>query len=171
MVARAPHVLSTELGPMNASRLLRPDTGDFDAIVKVGGVFHTTGCSTMKEYAAYHGAGLQLWQDDRNDVRLEIAKDLDHNKPRTYANFELRYRGELAVSKGLPIKDGSNQIRLKRRGREIHGGFSAGGVAWTSYPPLVIELDEGLGLGVAAVNSASRALKAELRMFSVTSQP
>ncbi len=170
-VPRTPHVLSAELGRMNAPRLLRPVTGDFDATVKVEGVFHPSGRPTMKEYAAYHGAGLLLWQDDRNYVRLEIATDLDHNKPRTYANFELRWRGELAVSKGLPIKDGSTQIRLKRRGREIRADFCPDGVGWISFPPLVVDFDEDLGLGVVAVNSASKSLKADLKMFSVTSKP
>jgi serine/threonine protein kinase/regulation of enolase protein 1 (concanavalin A-like superfamily) len=169
-VPRTPHVLSAELGRMNAPRLLRPVRGDFDATVKVQGVFHPSGHPTMKEYAAYHGSGFLLWQDDRNYVRLEIATDLDHNKPRNYANFELRWRGELAVSKGLPIKDGSTQIRLKRRGREILADFSPDGVGWTSFPPMVVDLDDGLGLGVVAVNSASKMLRADLKMFSVTNK-
>jgi hypothetical protein len=105
-VPGTPHALSAEIGRMNAPRMLRTVRGDFDASVSVTGVFHPAGRPTMKQYAPYHGAGILLWQDERNYVRLEIAADVHRGKPRAYANFELRKGGALAVSRGLEIKDG-----------------------------------------------------------------
>ena len=90
-----PHVLSAELGRGNAPRLLRPAGGNFDVSVSVGGVFHPSGRATTKEYAPYHGAGILVWQDDRNYVRLEIATDIRRGKVRSYANFELRREAHL----------------------------------------------------------------------------
>ena len=74
IVPGTPHLLSAELGRMNAPRLLRDMHGDFDALVRVGGVFHTSGRATVREYAPYHGAGILLWQDEDNYIRLEIAR-------------------------------------------------------------------------------------------------
>ena len=167
-IPRTPHVLSAELGRLNAPRLLQRTRGDFDALVNVAGVFHVAGRATTKEYAPYHGAGILLWQDDRNYVRLEIATDLDHDKIRCYANFELRRDGVLAVSKGLAVTDGSTQLRLQRRGNEIRAAFSPDGVSWTAFAPLNAEFDDSLGVGVVAINTAAKPLKAEMKMFSIT---
>jgi serine/threonine protein kinase len=130
------HVLSAELGRRNAPRLLRPVRGNFDVIVSVTGVSRPSGRATMKEYAPYHGAGILLWQDEGNYVRLEIAADVHRGKPRSYANFELRKGGSLAVSRGLEIKDGSTRLRLERRGSEVRAAFGPDGGRWTWFAPL-----------------------------------
>ena len=122
----------------------------------------------MTEDAPYHGAGILLWQDKQNYVRLEIASDLDHPKHRPYANFELRREGRITASLGLPIKDGSTWIRLERRGNELNAAFSPDGVRWTSFTPLTIEFDDRLSFGIAAMNSATTPLKVEFQQFSIT---
>ena len=163
-----PHVLSAELGRGNAPRLLRPAGGNFDVSVSVGGVFHPSGRATTKEYAPYHGAGILVWQDERNYVRLEIATDIRRGKVRSYANFELRRGGALAVSKGLENKDGSTHLRLERRGSEVRAAFGPDGVRWTRFEPLLVDFDDRLSVGVVAINSATKPLNAGLEMFSIT---
>jgi hypothetical protein len=163
-----PHVLSAELGRRNAPRLLRPVRGDFDVTVSVDGVSRPSGRATTKEYPPYHGAGILLWQDGRNYVRLEIAADIHRGKPRSYTNFELRKGGALAVSRGLEIKDGSTRLRLERRGSEVRAAFGPDGDHWTWFEPLAVEFDERLGVGIAAINSASKPLDAGLNMFAIT---
>ncbi len=167
-VPGTPHVLATELGRLNAPRLLRPVRGDFEATVEVSGVFHSAGRATLKEYPPYHGAGLLLWQDDRNYVRLEIATDLNHGKPRTYANFELRKAGRLAESKGLTIRAGSTRLRIERRGDEVRAAVSPDGVHWTSFSPLIVDFDDRLSVGITAINSASKPLNAGFERFAIT---
>jgi serine/threonine protein kinase/regulation of enolase protein 1 (concanavalin A-like superfamily) len=163
-----PHVLSAELGRRNAPRLLRPAGGDFDVSVSVDGVFHPSGRATTKEYAPYHGAGILVWQDERNYVRLEIATDIHRGKVRSYANFELRKVGALAVSRGLEIKDGSTHLRLERRGSEVRAAFGPDGVRWTRFEPLLVDFDDRLSVGLVAINSATKPLNAGLEMFSIT---
>jgi serine/threonine protein kinase len=163
-----PHALSAEIRRMNAPRLLRAVKGDFDARVRVTGVFHPAGRSTVKEYAPYHGAGILLWQDAENYVRLEIAADVHHGRPRPYANFEYRRDGALAVSRGLKIVDGSSYLRLKRRGNEIYAAFGPDGITWTSFPPLSVMLQERLEVGIVAINTATKPLTARLEGFEVS---
>ena len=163
-----PHVLSAELGRRNAPRLLRPVAGDFDVSVSVDGVFHPSGRATTKEYAPYHGAGILVWQDERNYLRLEIASDIHRGKVRSYANFELRKGGALALSRGLEIKDGSTHLRLERRGSEVRAAFGPDGVRWTRFDPLLVDFEDGLSVGLVAINSATKPLNAGLEMFSIT---
>jgi regulation of enolase protein 1 (concanavalin A-like superfamily) len=168
VVPGTPHLLSAELGRMNAPRFLRNVQGDFDALVKVAGVFHTSGRATVQEYAPYHGAGILLWQDGENYVRLEIAADVQHGKARPYVNFEYRKDGALATSRGQKIEDGSSHLRMRRRGDEIHAAFGPDGVHWTPFPALTAKLNERLLIGVSAINTATKPLTAELVSFAVS---
>jgi hypothetical protein len=69
-----PHVLSAEVPqlPMNAPRVLRRVRGDFTAGVHVLGQLKP-GRSRTTHYHTYHGAGLIVWQDPSNYLRLERA--------------------------------------------------------------------------------------------------
>jgi serine/threonine protein kinase len=166
-VPGTPHVLSAEISRMNAPRLLRAVRGDFEVRMRVEGVFHTSGRATLKEYAPYHGAGILLWQDGENYLRLEIAADLHKGRVRPYANYELRKDGALAVSRGIKIEDGSTYLRLARRGDEFLAAFGPDGVRWTSFPPISAKLDSQLKVGGAAINTATKPLMVNLEEFRV----
>jgi len=171
MVTGTAHLLSAEIGRMNAPRILREVTGNFEVRVRVTGTSHPEGKATTTRYAPYHGAGILLWQDPKNYVRLELAADLRKGKRFPYANFELRQAGRLLVSQGLKIEVGSSYLRLQRRGAEIHGAFSSDGDHWTAFPPMTANLAGRVEVGVVAVNSSSTPLKAEFETFQVTGEP
>jgi serine/threonine protein kinase len=84
--------------------------GRFQAQVRVEVADKTMGKPTTRDYPPYHGAGLLLWQDARNDVRLGIATDLVKNKPRHYANFESREDGPLVSTKGAVFDDSTRAL-------------------------------------------------------------
>ena len=155
------HILSAEIGRVNAPRILRDIEGDFDVSVRVAGTGHPGGKATTTLYSPYHGAGLLIWQDQENYVRLEIAADLQHGKARPYVNFEHRKDGALATSSGIMNTDGSNHLRLRRRGDEIYASFGPDGLRWTSFSPLTAQLNDRLKVGVAAINSSTKPLTAE----------
>jgi serine/threonine protein kinase/regulation of enolase protein 1 (concanavalin A-like superfamily) len=165
------HILSAELGRINAPRLLRDVRGDFEARVRVSGTDHPSGRATTTEYAPYHGAGLLVWQDPENYLRLEIATDVRKGKPFRYANFELRKGGMLASSKGLKIDDHSSLLRIERRGGLVRASFGTDGVNWTSFPPLEVEFPDRLQVGLTAINSATKPLLAILEDFAVAPPP
>lgn len=77
----------------------------------------------------------------------------------------------MADSKGHKIVDGSNYLRLKRRGAEIVGAFGPDGVHWTSFPPLSANLKDRLKVGVSAINTSTKPLTAELEGFKVSEMP
>src|SRR5262249_42859845 len=73
-VPRTPHVLSAEAPelPMSAPRVVRRVRGDFTAVVRVLGRLEP-GRSKTTHYDPFHGAGLIVWQDPSNYLRLERA--------------------------------------------------------------------------------------------------
>jgi regulation of enolase protein 1 (concanavalin A-like superfamily) len=171
LVPGTAHLLSAELGRMNAPRILGDIQGDFAIRLQVMGTSHPGGKATTSQYAPYHGAGILLWQDPENYVRLEIAADLRKGKVFPYANFELRQAGSLAVSRGLKIEDGSSHLRLERHGNEIRGAFSPDGDHWTLFSPMIVDFKDRLKVGVVAVNSASKPLKAGFEELQITRKP
>ena len=171
LVPGTPHLLSAELGGMNAPRILHDITGEFEVHVRATGTSHPGGRATTTQYNPYHGAGILLWQDPENYVRLEIAADLRKGKVFPYANFELRQAGRLAVTQGFKIQDGSSYLRLQRRGAEIHGAVSSDGNHWTRLPPMIAQLEDRVKVGVVVVNSASKPLKAGFEGLQVISIP
>jgi regulation of enolase protein 1 (concanavalin A-like superfamily) len=171
LVPGVAHLLSAEIDRMNAPHVLQEVRGDFEVRVRVTGTESPgTGVSTTR-YAPYHGAGILLWKDPGNYVRLEIAADVRKGKVHPYANFELRQDGQLASSWGLKIEDGSSYLRLRRMGGEVHGAFSPDGHRWTSFAPLIAELPDRLEVGIVAVNSSTRPLEAEFEEFQLVTNP
>jgi serine/threonine protein kinase len=156
------HLLSAEIGRMNAPRMLREMNGDFDVSVRVASISQPGGKATTTVYAPFHGAGILLWQDSGDYVRLEIAADLRHGKTRPYVNFEYRKDGRLAATSGNLNIDGSNQLRLRRRGDEISAAYSPDGAHWTSFAPLSARLNDRVQVGIVAINSSTKPLTAEL---------
>jgi regulation of enolase protein 1 (concanavalin A-like superfamily) len=162
------HLLSAEVGRVNAPRVLRDIDGDFDVNVRVTGTNHPGGKATTTLYPPYHGAGILLWQDPENYVRLELAADLHHAKARPYVNFEYRKDGALAFSRGMANDDGSSRLRLRRRGDEILASFSSDGARWTSFAPVIVKLNDRLEVGVSAINSSTKSLTALIEGFEIS---
>jgi regulation of enolase protein 1 (concanavalin A-like superfamily) len=163
------HILSAELRQMKlgAPRVLADVRGDFEAKVRVVGAIKPSGAATLPRYAPYHGAGLLIWQDRDNYIRLERAGGSARGKATFYANYELRKEGKLAASHGLAIPDGPLFVRLQRRGPKVVGAISRDGKDWTELPPLEAELNERVKVGVLAVSSSAKPLKARLEGLRV----
>ena len=71
-VSDSPHDLSAELDRVNAPRVLQPVKGDFSIEIEVGGSFAPRD-ATIASRTAFNGAGILLWQDEKNYIRLERA--------------------------------------------------------------------------------------------------
>ncbi|MDR3632638.1 MAG: DUF1349 domain-containing protein [Isosphaeraceae bacterium] len=168
VVPGTPHVLSAEdpTLPMNAPRIIRAVRGDFTAEVRVLGRLEP-GKSKTTYYDPYHGAGLIVWQDSSNYLRLERAVGLIDGRPHPYVNYELREGGRLAVSHGITIEDRSLFLKLRRRGQEFSAWHSRDGRRWVSLASVDARLNDRVEVGVVAVNSAARTLAAELERFSI----
>jgi hypothetical protein len=114
------HSLSLERGQMNAPRVLQEVEGDFVAQVKVSGPFPIGAQGVVPTRRPFHGAGLLLWQDQDNYIRLERAELVVSGRNMSFASFELRRGGrferqgnaaELPVTgKGLEIRKSSRNL-------------------------------------------------------------
>jgi regulation of enolase protein 1 (concanavalin A-like superfamily) len=167
-VPGTPHVLSAEVPqlPMNAPRVLRGIRGDFTATVRVLGRLEP-GRSRTTHYAPYHGAGLIVWQDPSNYLRLERAVGYFDGRDHPYINFELRVGDRLAVSRGFTIVDGPLFVKLQRQDQAFSGSYSHDGRRWVALGRLDASFAERVEVGVVAVNSSERPLSAELEMLNV----
>jgi regulation of enolase protein 1 (concanavalin A-like superfamily) len=165
-VSGTPHVLSTEVPglPMNAPRVVRRVRGDFTASVRVLGRLEP-GRSRTTLYDPFHGAGLIVWQDPSNYLRLERAVGYIDGRPCPYINYELREGGRLAVSHGIETRSGPFYLMLGRRGRTFSARYSRDGRRWFELASLDADLDDRVEVGVVAVNSSGRTLWAELERF------
>jgi regulation of enolase protein 1 (concanavalin A-like superfamily) len=167
-VPGTPHVLSAEDPklPMNAPRVVRGVRGDFTAEVRVLGRLEP-GKSRTTHYDPFHGAGLIVWQDPSNYLRLERAVGLIEGRPHAYLNYELRKDGRLAMSQGIATEDHSLFLKLRRQGQEFSAWSSRDGHRWVPLAKVDAPLSERVEVGVIAVNSSTRTLSAELERFSV----
>jgi regulation of enolase protein 1 (concanavalin A-like superfamily) len=167
-VPGTPHVLSAEDPklPMNAPRVVRGVRGDFTAEVRVLGRLEP-GRSRSTPYDPFHGAGLIVWQDASNYLRLERAVGFIKGRPHPYLNYELRKEGRLAMSQGIAVEDHPLYLRLRRQGREFAAWYSRDGRRWVPLAGVEAPLNERVEVGVIAVNSSARTLTVELDRFSV----
>ena len=156
-----PHDLSEEIDSSNAPRVLHEVTGDFILQVRVDGDFNPGEKSTQPGRTGYTGAGLVLFADAKNYVRLERATLQRAGGPRhNYGNFEVRINGQLqriGITSDLPLED--NQpvyLQLTRRGATMFGAISHDGKKWTEGDPKAIGADwpQTLLAGVAAISTS-----------------
>jgi regulation of enolase protein 1 (concanavalin A-like superfamily) len=163
-----PHVLSAEDPglPLNAPRVVRRVRGDFTADVRVLGRLEP-GRTRTTYYDPFQGAGLIVWQDRRNYLRLERAVGFIKGRLHPYVNYELREDGRLAVSHGITVEDGPLFLKLRRQGRAFSAWYSRDGRRWVRLATVDASLDDRAEVGVDAVNSSARTLSAELERFGV----
>jgi regulation of enolase protein 1 (concanavalin A-like superfamily) len=168
-VPGTPHVLSAEVSrlPMNAPRVVRRIRGDFTAGVHALGRLEP-GRSKTTHYDPYHGAGLLVWQDPSNYLRLERAVGFIKGRRHPYINYELREGGHLAMSRGITTDDRSLFLQLRRQGLALSACYSHDGRRWVELGRVDTNFAERVDVGVVAVNSSKRTLSAELERLSVT---
>ena len=167
-VPGTPHVLSAEVPqlPMNAPRVLRHVQGDFTAGVRVLGRLEP-GRSRTTHYDPYHGAGLIVWQDPSNYLRLERAVGFIKGRHRPYINYEVRDGGRLVVSRGVTIADRSLFLKLRRQGLAFSAWYSHDGRRWVDLGRVDATFAERVEVGLVAVNSSKRTQSAELEGLSI----
>jgi regulation of enolase protein 1 (concanavalin A-like superfamily) len=167
-VPGTPHVLSAEVPqlPMNAPRVIRRVRGDFTADVHVLGRLEPGRIRTT-HYDPYHGAGLIVWQDPSNYLRLERAVGFINGRHHPYVNYELRADGLLAVTRGFTIEDRPLWLKLRRQGAAFSAWYSYDGRRWVALRRIDTTFADRVEVGVVAVNSAEQTLSAELEMLNI----
>ena len=163
------HDLSVEQGKVSAPRVLQSVQGDFVAEVTVVGKLEPGGDRTSTYALPYHGAGLLIWLDRDNFIRLERAAILRGNGFFHYVNFEQRSNASMTSSTGAATQEGPIRLRLERQGSTVKASYRLEGQEWVNVRGSVSTRwwGDSLKVGVAAVNTASVPLVAELKDLSV----
>jgi TonB family protein len=186
--------LAVESGPALAPRLVKRIAGDFEARVTVDSLPEP---GPPVGQSSFRGAGLLLWQDERNYVRLESAayrlrpaagtramaegeapKDIPRGAVERLRSGDVRYALLEARRDGRPVgglspadvrlEDGPAELRLERSGRTIRGFVRQRYGDWRKVREVEVELADSLEVGLAAVNVAATGLQAGFREFTTS---
>lgn len=160
------HDLAAENGKLNAPTVLRTITGDFLAELKVTGTFRPSGPCTRPGGLPFEGAGLVLWHDAANYIRLERAAVAREGRVVSYVTFEERI-DRRPEAKALEVPDGPILLRLERRGDRIFASASSDGQTWRGLPARKVAYPARIKLGVAAINTCKKPFTAVLEDFRV----
>lgn len=139
----------------SAPRVVREIEGDFVVQVKVTGDFKPA----LNRY--YHGAGLLVFDSERQYVRWE--RNAVINTKGTVFRFTapIYDRNDRRIGSGKPsttvdpFQGRSTWLRLERRGDNLTGSYSHDGATWTTAEVLATELPRRVRVGVHAVNDSA----------------
>ncbi|PHQ31598.1 DUF1349 domain-containing protein [Rhodopirellula bahusiensis] len=158
-----PHDLSPELESSTAPRVVQPVSGDFVVEVRVDGMFQPGDESTQPGRTGYTGAGLVVFADEGNFIRLERATlHRQAGEPEPYTNFEIRVDGRLeriGIVGELPADQSKpTWLRLERKGDLMLGSVSLDGNNWEHGDPKELRAEawagNGIVAGVAAISTS-----------------
>lgn len=138
---------------LSAPRVLRKAAGDFQLEVHVGSVG-----PPGPPADSYLGAGLLLWQDERNFVRFLRAATASPR--RTFVHFEHFRDGRLIASTGLDVPNRLTALRAVRAGNTFRFYWRSDGGQWSQYAVGPVSLSESLEVGVCAINTSAEPFAA-----------
>jgi hypothetical protein len=172
------HDLNKQLGGMSAPRLLREVDGDFTIQVKVSGEFDPGDEAAKRDerdIAPFCSAGLLLWQDEGNYLRLERNGwwSKADNTVACYAPLiEYYLNGQFQGPKpGVASADffegRSTWLKLERRDGKVTPFYSHDGQDWTAAKEITVEFPPRIQAGIAAVNTSKKPFTVEFEELEV----
>jgi len=172
------HDLGAETSNMTAPRVLQPVKGDFVLSVKIDGEFAPGEDSTQRGRTGYNGAGLVVFADENNYVRLERATLHSGEAAHPYTNFEIRVDGQnerFGTTGDLPTQSGKpTWLRLERKGQQMLGAMSHDGQQWAYGTPKQLTSEAWknaeVQAGVAAISTSKQPFTPVYTEFSVKSE-
>jgi regulation of enolase protein 1 (concanavalin A-like superfamily) len=168
-VPGTPHDLTGPAGALNAPRVLRPVEGDFTAQVRVSGKF-------WPGKTGFNGAGLLLWSDEWNYVRLERNMWLDYKgRYLSYTPlFEYWKGGRNLNPQGgtvMPFfKSRSTYLRLIRRDNQLESGLSHDGVVWIPGKTITVDFPRKAQVGISAVNTSPEPFTVDFQEYGLVAK-
>jgi len=153
-VTGSKHLMPAAQPSLNYPRVMRDVEGDFVVTVKVTGEFKPGGKSTNPRTVAFNGAGIVVWSDPDNYIRLERAAIPRGANPYTYINFEQFEGGAHGATHSEGMKEGDCWVRMERKGSRIHGSISSDGTTWKELKPIQTVWPAKLKVGLIVISSS-----------------
>jgi hypothetical protein len=171
--------LNASVGGMKAPRILKEVEGDFTIEVKVEGDFKPGEIPAGVDVRPFHGAGLLVWQDAGNYVRLERNVYWVREQgvyvcyPPLLEYFE---EGEYQDTNPAPalydrfFTERSTWLKLARWQDKLTASYSHDGKEWIVVKTIPVELSKKLRVGVVAVNTAAKPFAVEFENLKVSTK-
>jgi regulation of enolase protein 1 (concanavalin A-like superfamily) len=159
----------------NAPRVLREVDGDFTVQVKVSGTFEPGKAGTLPGAYPFNGAGLLLWANDENYLRLERNVWItSHGEHSSYLPLFEYWKDDRDLTQGTPstkpfFKGQSAYLRLTRQGNQVRAAVSNDGVDWIKTGPVTVQFPQKINVGVDAINTSKEPFTVEFAEFKLVS--
>lgn len=170
------HDISSYNKKLNAPRILQDVEGDFTVTVKVSGDFEPGDAVRGSGTAPFNGAGLLVWDGERNYLRLErdvwVTSD---GKLQSYAPlFEYWRNGKNRTARAgssRPFYEGrATFLRIIRTGDEVQVAVSHDGIKWINVDSVAVQFPKTVKVGVAAINTSNKPFTVEFSDFKLTNK-
>jgi regulation of enolase protein 1 (concanavalin A-like superfamily) len=159
-----PHIITPEQA--NAPRALEKVTGDFVAEVHVPGEIRP-GVNPLKQYSfTFQGAGLLLWLDQENYIRLERTVMYEAGS-RHQVMVESFKGGKRGRPVNINVKGDKITLRMERHGGEINCTYSSDRRTWLPVRRWAAGLPPTVLVGVSASNISPKPFEARFTDFSL----
>jgi regulation of enolase protein 1 (concanavalin A-like superfamily) len=165
------HDLNPAMKKSNAPRVMADVTGDFSLTVRVGGEFHPGPRSTNPTSVPYHGAGILVWINSDNHIRLERANLLRNGQNRPHVAFIECEGGYGGANHSENVGDGPVWLRMERKGSRIFAAISENGVDWKSLRPIDTLWPERLKVGLSVVSTSSSPFQVRFEEYDFRAAP
>jgi regulation of enolase protein 1 (concanavalin A-like superfamily) len=146
----------------NAPRVLDDIKGDFRLAVKVGTFPTPKPGTSSNNVSSLVGAGLLVWQDDQNYIRLERVAE--GNSGSHVVLLEAVMDGNEVNSERRDIDDSDTYLRVSREGNAFTFESGAVGSNWSKLKTLDLKFPEQVKAGVAAVNTTTSAISTTIEV-------
>jgi|GEM_PF-1161819 len=121
---------------MNAPRLLQPITGDFTVTTRL----------TIHPQYNYQGAGILVWEDENNFIRLErtLVRGV---------NLGYRINGVFGEIAEIPFSSPTVQLKLQRRGNDFTAWYRDDATDWLEAGTVSYPASADLQVGLSLLNN------------------
>ncbi len=146
----------------NAPRVLDDIKGDFRVALKVSAFATPKADTSSNNQLSQVGAGVLVWQDDRNYTRLERVAE--GNSAAHLVFLESYSDGKQTSSEKHDIDDRDTYLRVTREGNNFTFDTGGDGSEWTKLKTLELKLPEQIKAGVAATNTTTSEFSATIEV-------
>ncbi len=152
---------------LSAPRILQEVDGDFLLQVKVL-AFPRPEKGTSTKIHSYVAAGLVIWQDSNNFVRLTRSANGDTGV--LFASMEAFQEGRMAGDSGAGVPDQDLYLRVERVAAKTALSVSLDGEKWAPLRLPPMKLADRLKVGVVAINSTTKEFAPEFLDLKLLTQ-
>lgn len=147
---------------LNGPRVLQPVEGDFTLEVKVRAFPPPGNVASSGGQYSFVSAGLLIWQDEKNFIRMERAAVGNSDTP--FVWIERFADGKASVQKMKRLSDKATGLRVVRKGNQFAFLYDEDGEGktWVEAHSGEIEMPAKLDVGVATINSTVREFPVRL---------